>query len=161
IETQRLRKINRAGVLSTVAGTGKFFFADGPASQANFRSPYGVTLDNAGNFYIGDRDNQRIRRVDTQGMVKTVAGNARFRQVDDNTPATRSYFFFPRGMVFDPAGNLYVADSGLKRIRKITANGAFSTFAGPDSRNCCIVDGQRQDPLLGIPIAMVVDGRQN
>src|SRR5262249_22648029 len=125
------------------------------------RSPYGVTLDNAGNFYIGDRDNQRIRRVDTQGMVKTVAGNARFRQVDDNTPATRSYFFFPRGMVFDPAGNLYVADSGLKRIRNVPANGAFSTFAGPDSRNCCIVDGQRQDPLLGIPIAMVVDGRQN
>ena len=129
---QRIRKVDAAGVISTVAGDGTRGYGGdgGPAVDAQLNTPYGLALDGAGNLYIADLFNHRIRKVDTAGMISTVAGDGTRGSGGDGDPATSAQLNFPRGVAPDGAGNLYIADDLNHRIRKVDAAGVISTVAG-------------------------------
>jgi len=134
----RIRRVDTRGIITTFAGTGDsgvtgggYSGDGGPASQALLHGPRGVAVDRAGNVYIGDTQNNRVRRVDTRGIITTFAGTgARFSSRGDGGPASRADLWHPSGLVFDNAGNLYIAASGNRSIRRVDTNGIITTIAG-------------------------------
>ncbi len=127
----RVRKVDASGVETTVAGTGTAGFSGdaGPATSAMLNAPSGVAVDGAGILYIADVQNMRIRRVDKNGVISTVAGNGRPGFSGDGGPATRASLG-PNRVAVDRSGALYVADTGNHRIRKVDARGIITTVAG-------------------------------
>jgi len=123
-----IRKITPAGVVSTFAGTGTEGHADGTGTEAQFHGPLGVAVDSSGNVYVADADNNRIRKITPAGVVSTFAGTGTEGFADGT--ATTAQFYHPSGVAVDSSGNVYVADSGNHRIRKITPAGVVSTLAG-------------------------------
>ena len=142
------------GIITTVAGNGPtngggypFYAVDsggfggdgGPATDAEIAVPSGLATDSAGNLYIADTDNNRIRKVDVNGTITKVAGDSPIQVYSsggfggDGGPATNALLNHPGGIAFDSAGNLYIADSGNNRIRKVDANGVITTVAGGGS----------------------------
>jgi hypothetical protein len=115
-----------------VAGNGSLGYAGdgGPATAATLFYPTGVALDNAGNLYIADQNNQRIRKVDANGIITTVAGNGTAGYAGDGGPATSAAIDRPTGVSLDNAGGLYIAEYGGNRIRKVDVNGTITTVAG-------------------------------
>ena len=128
----RVRRVTPGGIVSTVAGMGSPTFSGdgGPATDAMFHSIFDVATDEAGNVYIGDNGNRRVRKVDAAGMVTTFAGNGATTPVGDGGPATAAGLGSPAGLAFDAAGNLYIADLDSNRLRKVTPGGTISTVAG-------------------------------
>jgi len=120
----RIRKVTPQGLVSTVAGEGTAGYIDGPATQAQFDGPIGVAVDAAGNVYVADTYNDRIRKITTDGNVSTVAGNG-LGYADG--PAGSALFDTPCGIASAPDGTLIVADTGNHRLRKI-ANGQVTTL---------------------------------
>ena len=127
-QNHRIRKITPAGVVTTFAGTGSTTFADGAGASATFNQPHGITIDSAGNLYVADYNNNRIRKIDTSGNVSTLAGNGTATSVDGNGGGAT--FNRPRDIAIDSAGNLYVTEQSANRIRKIDTNANVTTFAG-------------------------------
>ncbi len=132
----RVRKVTTANMLiTTVAGVQSFGYGsagyngDGiPAAKAMLASPEGTAVDAAGNLYIADTDNNRIRKVSADnGIISTVAGNGGFGFGGDGIGVS---VYRPKGVTFDSSGNMYIADAGNHRIRKMTAGGVISTLAG-------------------------------
>jgi sugar lactone lactonase YvrE len=124
-----------AGIISTFAGTGNAGSAGdgGLAKNADLNSPSGVAVDGAGNVYIADAGNNRIRKVSPGGMITTVAGNLTAGFAGDNQAAdsVNTQFNNPVGVTVDSAGNLYIADNSNQRIRRIdAATGIITTVAG-------------------------------
>lgn len=117
-----VRKVNALGVISTVAGNGTTGFAGdgGAATNAVFASPFSATADGLGNLYISDYGNHRIRKVDTTGIVTTIAGNGSSAANNGDGGPPTSANLLPNGVAFDAAGNYYIADFGNNRIRKVT-----------------------------------------
>jgi len=130
----RIRRIaNNGGTISTAAGTGTSGFSGdgGPATAANLSSPTDVAADDAGNIYICAAGNNRIRKVTTDGVINTIAGNGNTTFNGDNIPATAAALNNPQSIALDAAGNVYIADRGNSRIRKVTVgSGAIATLAG-------------------------------
>jgi trimeric autotransporter adhesin len=126
----RIRKVTN-GVIATVAGNGTTGFSgdSGPATSAELSGPEGIAVDSAGNLYIADTANNRIRKV-TGGTITTVAGGG--SSFGDGGPATSAQLHSPAGVAVDLAGNFYVADTGANRIRKVTS-GVIATVAGGGS----------------------------
>lgn len=125
-----IRKITSAGVVTTLAGNpGIPGSADGTGSAAGFRSPGQIAIAANGDLWVCDTGNHCIRRVTQAGVVTTFAGSAGLAGATDAT-GSAARFNSPKGAVFDPAGNLYIADSGNHAIRRITSSGAVTTFAG-------------------------------
>jgi len=124
----RIRKITPAGVVSTLAGSGVGGFADGTGTAAQFNSPYSVAVDAAGNVYVADRTNCRIRKITPAAVVSTMAGNGTAGYAEG--AGTAAMFNYPNSVTVDGAGNVYVADSYNQRVRKVTPAGQVSTFAG-------------------------------
>jgi uncharacterized protein (TIGR03437 family) len=124
-----IRKVS-GGVITTVAGTGTAGFSGdgGPASSAAMNLPLGIAVDAAGNLYIADTDNNRIRKV-SGGTIATVAGTGSTGSTGDNGRATSATLTYPYGVAVDSAGNIYIADTGNNRIRKVS-NGTITTVAG-------------------------------
>ncbi len=120
-----LIRIVEAGQVTTVAGS-SMGFKDGPASQARFRYPYDLVVDSSNMVYVADRGNHAVRVIQT-GQVATVAGNGWPGNFDG--PVATATFFYPGSVALDPAGDLYVADTGNSRIRHISA-GQVTTFSG-------------------------------
>jgi serine/threonine protein kinase, bacterial len=114
----KIRKITPAGVVSTIAGSGTQGSADGTGAAASFKGPAGVALDAAGNVYVADAYNNKIRKITPAGVVSTIAGSGTIGS-DDGTGATAT-FARPFGLALDAAGNVYIADRNNNKIRKIT-----------------------------------------
>src|SRR5690242_16702020 len=129
---QRIYKVDANGTITIVAGTGVNGFAGdgGPATAGNLSNPMAVAVDNSGNLFIADFSNQRIRKVDTSGVINTVAGTGLSGFAGDGGPATAARLNDPRGLTVDNSGNLYIADSSNNRIRKVDTTGIISTVAG-------------------------------
>lgn len=123
-----IRKITPDGIVSTYAGTRTAGYVDGVLAQARFRAPTGVCADSAGNLYVSDFENHRIRKISADGQVTTIAGSGTAGFANGQGAAAQ--FNYPRGICRDATGNLYVGDSWNHRIRKITPNGFVSTYAG-------------------------------
>ncbi len=129
----RIRKVSVAtGVITTIAGNGEENFSgdNGAATNARLNAPSGVAIDSVGNIYVADEKNNRVRMVTTAGVITTVAGNGSFSFSGDGGPATSAGLRNPYGVSIDSTGNLYIADSGNARIRKVTAAGTITTVAG-------------------------------
>ncbi len=133
-----VRKINTSGIISTFAGNGvRGYSGDGGlATTAELKAPQGLTTDGIGNIYIADTYNNRIREVNTSGIISTFAGNG-FNRVGgyggysgDGGPATAAELDEPYGIAVDKLGNVYIADTHNQVIRKVNTSGIISTFAG-------------------------------
>jgi len=113
----------QSGIITTYAGNGTPGFSGdgGPATAAQLNTPCGVAVDSAGNLYIADTSNHRVRMVTTAGVISTVAGNGTGGFSGDGGPATAAKLREPCGVAVDSGGNLYIADHGNNRIRKVTA----------------------------------------
>ena len=117
--------------INTVAGTGvEGFSGDGGAAiSAALANPFSMAADSAGNVYVADRDNHRVRRIDTNGNITTVAGNGEQGFFGDGGLATSASLNTPTAVAVDTNGNIYIADSNNNRIR-VVSNGNINTFAG-------------------------------
>jgi pimeloyl-ACP methyl ester carboxylesterase len=128
----RIRVVDASGVITTFAGTGEAGFSGdgGPATEAMLRKPTGVALDDAGNLYIADRNNHRVRRVDDNGIITTIAGNGKPGYLGDGGPAT-SANVDPRKVVLDARGNIYIrAGEPCGCIRMVDRRGIITTVVG-------------------------------
>jgi uncharacterized protein (TIGR03437 family) len=116
-----IRKVDTAGTISTLTGDGVAgaYGDDGPAIHARLASPRGVTADDTGNVYIADSDNHRIRLIAPDGVIRTIAGNGLAGLAGDSGLATKAQLNSPQGLCLDGAGNLYFADNGNNRIRRL------------------------------------------
>ncbi|MCX6885339.1 MAG: cadherin-like beta sandwich domain-containing protein, partial [Verrucomicrobia bacterium] len=146
---------NEVATVSTLAGGATSGSTDGTGTNALFYRLRGVAVDGAGNVYVADSQNNRIRKVTAAGVVTTLAGSAS-GSADGTNAAAR--FSFPNGVAVDGSGNVYVADSGNNRIRKVTAAGVVTTLAGSDSG---FVDGSGAAAQFNYPIGVAVDGSGN
>lgn len=152
-----IRKVSPDGSVVTIAGSGQGTFADGTGADASFSKPSSVVLDAAGNLYVADSFNHRIRKITPGGEVTTFAGSSMVGAADGNGAAAS--FNTPSGLAIDLAGNIYVADSGNNLIRKISVNGDVITFAGsgfPGSTN-----GNGIAASFNAPQNLTVDGDGN
>ena len=129
---ERIRRIDRSGTIGTVAGTGVTGFAGdgGPALAAQFDGPRAIAGDAAGNLYVADDNNHRIRRIDPAGIITTVAGTGTGAFAGDGGPAAAAQLNHPRGVSVDGRGDVFVADSMNHRIRMIDPDGRITTVAG-------------------------------
>jgi sugar lactone lactonase YvrE len=142
----RVRKVDAVtGIITTVAGTGQIGFAgdDGPATAAQFKRPSFVVVDEAGNLFVSDFFNHRVRRVDVvTGIITTYVGSGPFDKTTnatdephgsfsgDNGPATNARLNGPIGLAMDAHGNLFVEDAYNQRVRKVSPDGVITTVAG-------------------------------
>ena len=128
INNARIRKITPSGVVSTIAGSGTWGYADGPGNTAEFRGPSSVALDGNGDLYVTDQANYRVRKVTPSGVVSTVAGSGSPGYEDGANFAAK--FDGLDGLAIDKSGNIYVSDRFNHVIRTISVNGGVSTLAG-------------------------------
>lgn len=128
----RVRKVSPGGTITTLAGngTGGYSGDGGPAVAASLNGPKGVAVDAAGNLYIADTGNGRIRKVTPAGSITTVAGNGQAAYSGDGGPATAASLNAPKGLAVDAAGSLYIADTDNFRVRKVSPGGTITTAAG-------------------------------
>jgi sugar lactone lactonase YvrE len=148
------------GIITTIAGNGTQGFSGdgGLATEAEFNEPRYMVSDAAGNIYISDLGNYRIRMVDPNGIVTTIAGNGKEASSGDGGPAT-SAAVIPFGIALDAAGNLYVPDGG--RVRKIDINGIITSFAGNGTSGNGGDGGPATDAETGCPKNAIVDAQGN
>jgi uncharacterized protein (TIGR03437 family) len=127
-----IRKISPAGIITTVAGTGRAGYKDGPALSAQFDLPVGIAVDAAGNLYIGEKNNHVVRLISPAGTVSTIAGvNGSFGFSGDGGPPLKAVFRYPTGIAIDGAGNINISDSGNLRIRAFNpTTNILNTVAG-------------------------------
>ncbi len=132
VANNRIRKVDGStGIITTIAGTGTMGFSGdgGPAISAELGNPDGIALDPAGNIYIADQNNHRIRMINTSGNISTIAGNGTVGYTGDGGPATAAHIHQPGGVFADGSGNVYFVDLS-NTVRKIDASGIISTVAG-------------------------------
>jgi uncharacterized protein (TIGR03437 family) len=154
-------RMSPAGTLDLVAGNGRAAFAGdgGPATSASLNHPLGIALDSAGNLYIADQNNQRIRKV-SGGTITTVAGNGRESYSGDGGPATSAALAGPYSVAVDAVGNLYIADSENNSVRKV-AGGFISTVAGTGVAGYTGDGGAAANAMLFYPVHVALDTAGN
>ena len=128
----RVRKVGTNGIITTVAGNGTNGYSGdgGAATNAELFWPSGVAVDATGNLFIADTYNQRIRKVGTNGIITTVAGNGTNGYSGDGSVATNAELYYPVGVAVYATGNLFIADFWNNRIREVGTNGIITTVAG-------------------------------
>jgi sugar lactone lactonase YvrE len=156
-DNHSVRKIDTAGNITTVAGSGiEGFDGDGgPATSALLDTPGGVALDAAGNIFIADTKNHRIREV-SNGVITTYAGTGTASFCGDGGPPTSACLFLPMGIAFDSSGELYIADSGNNRVR-LVSGGIISTVAGTAFQGNAGDGGPAASATLDVPNGVMID----
>ena len=150
----KIRKITPEGEVSTLAGS-TLGFSDGAGENAQFYDPIGIAVDEQGNIYVGDANNNRIRKITPNGVVSTLAGST--AGYADGTGGS-AQFDFPNGVAVDAQGNVYVADSYNHKIRKVSPNGEVSTLAGSTQG---LANGLSTAAQFNFPTGIAVDSRGN
>jgi sugar lactone lactonase YvrE len=128
----RIRKVNTSGIISTIAGknTEGYSGDGGAATAAELNHPYAVMADATGNVFFSDCGNNCVRKISPSGIITTIAGNGNPAFSGDGGPATAARLCSPKSILKDAGGNIYIADSGSSRIRRINPSGIITTFAG-------------------------------
>jgi sugar lactone lactonase YvrE len=163
-DNHKIRKITPAGVVTTLAGSGSYGSVDGTGNAASFSAPAGVAVDSSGNVYVADTGNNKIRKITSSGVVTTLAGGAggslwhNWSGSADGT-GNAAGFFSPRGIAVDSSGNVYVADWGGHKIRKITPAGVVTTLAGSGASGSA--DGMGTAASFYEPNGVTVDSSGN
>ena len=162
-QNYRIRRVDTNGIISTVTGNGlaNFFGDGGPATNAAVSFPWGVMVDSARDLYIADQKNQRIRKVDANGIITTVAGHGNSFYSGDGGVATNAALNNPSSMTVDSAGNLFIADSSNNRIRKVDTNGIISTVAGNSGSGFSGYSGPAENMTLAFPSGVTMDNAGN
>ncbi len=155
----RIRKVSPAGIISTVAGSGQPGFGGdgGAATNARLNSPPGVAVDAAGNLYIADSENNRIRKVTPAGIISTVAGSGQAGFSGDSGTATAAGIGRPWGLALDRSGNLYIADTANARIRKVNPSGIITSVAGSGQTGFTGDGGPATAARLNWPAGLAAD----
>ncbi len=148
----RIRKVDLSGTITTVAGTGTGGYSGdgGLATQAKINRPYDTVVDESGNLYIADYSNYRVRKVDPNGVITTVAGTGTSGYSGDGGPATSAKLYYPTGLALDEAGNLYITDSINARVRKVDPSGIITTVAGTGTSGYSGDGGPATQAQLGL-----------
>lgn len=168
----KIRKIATDGIITTVVGTGDQGYTQDSkwyeiednwvkADEAKFNTPLGMAFDAAGNLYIADTLNHRIRKVDTAGYVWNVAGNGTAAWAGDGGPATEAELNYPHDVAVDAAGNLYIADTLNGLIRKVDTDGIITTVAGVGLNGYFGDGGPAADAGLDYPKDIELDAQGN
>ena len=159
----RIRKIDAGGIITTVVGTGVAGYSGdgGPAALARINNPNGLAADSLGNLYIADSGNARVRKVNISGVITTVAGDGTHGYSGDGGPAVEAKLWGPVGVAADVFGNLYVAERGGSRIRKVDARGIITTVAGNGTQGYSGDGDLPYDASLNRPTAIAIDPSGN
>jgi len=155
----RIRKVDSSGIITTVVGNGsQGYSGDGEAAtEAMLNYSSGVTVDSSGNIYLVDTMNNRIRKVDSNGIITTVAGNGSQGYSGDGGPATEAKFSGASSIAVEASGNLYIADMNNYRIRKVDASGIITTVAGNGTQGYSGDWGPATEAELNMPRSVAVD----
>jgi YD repeat-containing protein len=158
-----IRKVDTGGIITTVAGDGTYGYSGdgGPAAQAKLKRPLSVAVDASGNLYIADIYNNRVWKVDTSGIITTVAGDGTWGYSGDGGPAAQAKFWGPRGVAVDASGNLYIADRYNHCIRKVDTSGIITTVAGDGTSGCSGDGGPAAQAKFWSPRGVAVDASGN
>ena len=163
-----IRRVDASGTMSTVGGTQERLeldlpdeLVDSPGYQHEYTRDRRVEVDRSGNLYIANIDNNYVRRVDASGTATLIAGTRRPGYGGDGGPAVEAQLNFPAGLAVDHAGNVYIADTGNHRIRRIDATGTIRTIAGTGEPGFSGDGGPATKAQLSSPIALAVDGAGN
>jgi len=162
----RIRMISPSGMVSTIAGARQAsrpgFSSDGGlAVNALLSWPKNMALDGNGNIYIADTGNNRVRLVNPAGIISTIAGTGDAQFGGDHGPATSAQLNNPSGIAVDQSRNIYVADIGNFRVRKIAPSGVISTFAGSGNQGHSGDGGHAIQAQLGSPLGLKFDASGN
>lgn len=154
-----VRMVSPSGAITTIAGNGQpGSLGDGAsATSAMLYSPEGLKVDSQGNVFVADCFNHRIRKITPQGIITTVAGNGTGAYLGDGSVATSASLFYPTDLVFDAAGNMYIADATNERIR-VVSGGIISTFAGGGGS---VTTSSALQAELAVPNSITIDSQGN
>jgi uncharacterized protein (TIGR03437 family) len=157
-QNHKVRKIS-GGVIGTFAGSGTAGFSGdgGTATAASLNAPFGVAVDAAGNVYIAEFGNSRVRKVDTKGVITTVAGNGISGYGGDGGAAAGAQLNGPQSVAVDAAGNLYIADTANNRLRRVTPGGTIGTIGGNGLAGFAADGVQAVGTQVGNPTGVAVD----
>ena len=158
----RIRRVDPDGVITTIIGNDGGFSGDGgPATSAQIRPSQGIGVDLAGNVFIADTRDHRIRKIAPDGTISTFAGNGVAGFGGDGGPATSAQLNSPRDVTADAAGNVYIADRGNNRIRKVFPDGTITTIAGDGTAGFGGDGGPAVFARLSSPSDVVIDTSSN
>lgn len=161
----RVRKVNvSTGIITTIAGNGTAGnIGNGvPATNARIRTPTGMCIDRFGNIYISDLDNNNIRRISSDGIIKTIAGSGISGYWGDNGPATNARFNSPGDVAIDTFGNLFICDGYNNAVRKVDGvTGIITTIAGNGAPGYAGDNGPASSALLYQPYGIFINMRND
>jgi hypothetical protein len=163
LDNRRVRRVSTSGIIQTVAGDGQSGYrGDGvPATSTSVSTPEAVAVDAQGNLYIADSANQRIRRVNTQGIISTYAGIGQSGYTGDGGPATQARLSSPKDIWLDAAGNLYIADFVSSVIRRVDTSGIITTVAGFGLQGFSGDGGLATAATMRFPVGVAADAGGN
>lgn len=160
-DSTRIRRVDSTGTITTIAGTGEYGYSGegGPAVEAALDEPQGVAVDGRGNIYIAD--STRILKVDSTGVITTVAGTGEWGYSGDGGPAVEARLQLATKVAVDGAGNLYIADTLNQRVRKVDSTGTITTIAGTGRFGYRGDEGPAVEAALGQVKGVAVDAVGN